>query len=584
MDATQVQKAAEAWRSADPDPETVRELTALLEARDTASLEDRFSASLEFGTAGLRGVLGAGPNRMNRAVVRRTTAGLARYLKEHVPDVAWRGVVVGRDGRRLSAELAEDAARVLAAEGVPALVFPGVAPTPLTAFAVAHERAAGAVMVTASHNPPEYNGYKVYWGNGAQIIPPHDQGIARAIDAVEPANLVRLMDVAEAKRRRLWRELAGNVERDYLDAILGLRVHRRPGSLRIVYTALHGVGGRLAAEAMRLAGFDSFHPVPEQQEPDGAFPTVRFPNPEEPGAMDLALGLAAKVGADLVLANDPDADRLAVAVRGGDGRLVALTGNETGVLLGHYLLTVPKRKAARPLVVTTIVSSAQLCAIAGELGAQYDETLTGFKWIANRAMDRATAQSDDFVFGYEEALGYTVGTVVRDKDGIGAALVFADLAAWCQDRGTTVAGYLEEIQRRHGLFAARQASFAFRGAEGAGVIRSIMDGFRARPPQRIGGAIIASASDYQAGLRRAGGKAEHLTLPPSNVIAYQLDGGARVTLRPSGTEPKIKYYFEVREAPRQAEPMAVARQRADERLKQLEAAFLVLARERGQPG
>jgi phosphomannomutase len=581
VDWIELSRQAEAWRRDDPDPETARELERLVAAGDQAGLRDRFAGALEFGTAGLRGVLGAGPNRMNRAVVRRTTAGLARYLKQKVPDVAQRGVVIGRDGRRMSPELAEDTARVLAAEGIPALVLPALAPTPVTAFATLHLKAAAAVMITASHNPPEYNGYKVYWGNGAQIIPPHDAGIAAEIDKVGPAASVALMDVAEARRQGLWRDVGEEVGRAYLDAILKERVHGRPANLSIVYTAMHGVGGRWMKQALAEAGFEKVHPVAEQQEPDGAFPTVRFPNPEEPGAMELSIALAERVGADLVLANDPDADRLAVMARDDRGRLQMLTGNEVGVLLGHYLLTCKSPRPARPLVITTIVSSVQLGEIARDLGALHDERLTGFKWIANCALEREAKEGATFLFGYEEALGYTVGTVVRDKDGIGAALMICDLAAWCRSRGTGVLGYLEEIQRRHGLFVARQHNVTLPGAAGAAAIKGIMEAFRRRPVDRIGEWTVATTRDYRSGeARAAGGAVTRLTLPPSNVIAYELEGGSRVTLRPSGTEPKIKYYFELREQVLPGEAMADARARAQSRLLQLQEAFLRLAQER----
>jgi phosphomannomutase len=583
MDISKLKAQAEAWRKADPDPTTAEELAQILAKGDTADLADRFAGNLEFGTAGLRGVLGAGPNRMNRAVVRRTTAGLARYLKANVPDAVTRGVVVGRDGRRMSAELAEDTACVLAAEGIPAHVFTTLAPTPLTAFGALHLKAAAAVMVTASHNPPEYNGYKVYWGNGAQIIPPHDKGIAAAIDQVEPANQVRLLTPGEARAKGLWRDISKDVGEAYLAAILGLRMHGRGSdTLAIVYTAMHGVGGVWMERAMRGAGFRNFHPVAEQQQPDGAFPTVRFPNPEEPGAMDLSTAAAERVKADLVLANDPDADRLAVMVRDGQGVLRMLTGNEVGVLLGHYMLT-QGTKRARPYVATTIVSSVQLGQIAHDLGAAYDEVLTGFKWIANRALEREHSESVQFLFGYEEALGYTVGTVVRDKDGISAALVFADLAAWCESRKTTVLGYLEEIQRRHGLFVGAQRNFTFKGAQGAQTISSIMEGFRQAPLARVGEFAVLTLKDYKKREASSGGKAVPLTLPSSNVIAYELEGGGRVTLRPSGTEPKIKYYFELKETLDPGEQVAQARVRAEGRLQALIDAFVTLARERGQP-
>ncbi|MCP3058102.1 phospho-sugar mutase [Myxococcus sp. K38C18041901] len=574
MSDSGLRERAEAWRLADPDPTTAEELARLLAANDEAELADRFVGDLEFGTAGLRGVLGAGPNRMNRAVVRRTTAGLARYLKAQVPDVATRGVVVGRDARRLSAELAEDTAAVLAAEGIPAHVFPEPVPTPLTAYACLHLNAAAAIMVTASHNPPEYNGYKVYWGNGAQIIPPHDTGIAAAIAKVEPANRVPLLTPDAARKQGLWRDLPDSLGEEYVRAILGLRVHKKGSpTLSIVYTAMHGVGGVWAERALRDAGFPRFTPVAEQQQPDGRFPTVRFPNPEEPGAMDLSRATAERVKADLVLANDPDADRLAVMARESTGGLRMLTGNEVGVLLGHYLLT-QGTKRARPHVVTTIVSSTQLGDIARSLDAAYDEVLTGFKWIANRALEREQAEGTQFVFGYEEALGYTAGTVTRDKDGVGAALVMADLAAWCEARGTTVLGYLEEIQRKHGLYVGAQRNVTLPGAAGAQAIRGIMDAFRARPPSHIGGEAVRAVLDYQRGVNG---------LPPSNVLALELEGGGRVTLRPSGTEPKIKYYFERKETPAAGEPLAQARARAETRLTAFIEAFIALARERGQP-
>ncbi|HEX8436965.1 phospho-sugar mutase [Archangium sp.] len=570
---TGLKEKAEAWLRADPDPATVEELRGVLARGDGADLADRFAGDLEFGTAGLRGVLGAGPNRMNRAVIRRTTAGLARYLKATVPDVATRGVVIGRDGRRMSAEFAEDTACVLAAEGIPAHVFPSLSPTPLVAFAALHLNAAAAVVVTASHNPPEYNGYKVYWGNGAQIIPPQDKGIAAAIAKVEPANQVPLLSRSEAHARGLWRDVPDSLGEAYLDAILGLRLHGRGSDSSIVYTAMHGVGGVWMERALQRAGFLNVHVVAEQHQPDGTFPTVRFPNPEEPGAMDLSLATAERVKANLVLANDPDADRLAVMVRDGAGTLRMLTGNEVGVLLGHYVLVQGTTRSTRPHVVTTIVSSTQLGDIARELGAAYDEVLTGFKWIANRALEREKSEGTRFVFGYEEALGYTVGTVCRDKDGIGAALVFADLAAWCESRGQTVLGYLEEIQRRFGLYVSAQRNFTFPGAEGAQVISRIMEGFRRSQPSRVGALGVKSVLDYKKGEK----------LPPSNVLAFELEGGGRVTARPSGTEPKIKYYFELKETLGSGEPVEAARARAEARLQKLIEAFIALARERGQP-
>jgi phosphomannomutase len=578
MDPGALKAKVEQWISHDVDPATKAELQALLTAGNLKELEDRFAMSLEFGTAGLRGVLGGGPNRMNRAVVLRTSAGLARYLKATVPDVVKRGVVVCRDGRKLSEEFTRDAAGALAAEGIPVHVFREVGPTPLCAFAVLHLKAAAGVMVTASHNPPEYNGYKVYWGNGAQIIPPHDTGIAAAIDAIGPANEVKCLSRAQAGE--LWRELGEPVERAYLDAILALRPTKQVHGLKIVYTAMHGVGGKLSKQALAEAGFKDVAFVREQFEPDGDFPTVRFPNPEEKGALDLSTALAEKERADLVLANDPDADRLAVMARDAAGALRMLTGNELGVLLGAFLLG--QKTTPNPLVITTIVSSSQLKTIAANLGAAYEETLTGFKWIANRAL-QLEPEGKRFVFGFEEALGYTVGTVARDKDGIGAALVASDLAAWCKGRGTNLLGYLEEVQRAHGLFVAKQANFTLPGASGAATIAAVMKAFRDSPPSSVGALKLDATNDYQSQQRTAGGKSAALSLPKSNVIAYELSGGSRVTLRPSGTEPKIKFYFEHKETLQAGEPMGPARERAQAALLKLEADVLKLARERGLP-
>jgi phosphomannomutase len=582
-DRTGLIRRVDEWSAADPDETTRAELQRLVAAEDFAELEDRFAGTLEFGTAGLRGVVGAGPNRMNRAVVRRATAGLAAYLLANVPDATRRGVVVARDGRRMSKEFAEDAAAVLAAAGIPALVREGFTPTPLCAFLVERLGASGGVMVTASHNPPQYNGYKVYWGNGAQIIPPHDVGIAAEIGRVGPARDIPLADLVDARAHGLVREIGPELDQAYLEGVLALRLHPGEGTdVTIVYTPMHGVGGPLALEALRRAGFSAVHPVPEQLQPDPAFPTVRFPNPEEPGAMDLSRALAERTRADLVLANDPDADRLAVLTRDASGQLRSLTGNELGVVLGHYLLTQGPRRD-RPLVMTTIVSSTQLGAIANRLGALYDETLTGFKWIANRSLERAARDGAELVFGYEEALGYTVGTLVRDKDGIGAALAVADLVGWTRSRGTTLAGYLEEIQREYGVYVSKQRSFTLPGASGAETIGRVMEAFRREAPERVGSRAVEWAKDYQARTRTAQGRSEPLALPASNVIAYGLEGGAQVTLRPSGTEPKIKYYFELPERLAPGEEVRDAHRRGEQRLAELERDFLALATARGQP-
>jgi phosphomannomutase len=582
---------AKAWIAGDPDPVTREELAALitqfLDLGDEAAgrdLGERFTGPLEFGTAGLRGVLGAGESRMNRAVVRRTTDGLARYLLREAPNAKERGVVIGYDGRRLSRELAEDTAGVLASYGIVAFLSSRPCPTPLTAFAVTKLGAAAGVMVTASHNPPEYNGFKVYWDNGAQIIPPHDVGIAKEIESAPRANEVKLLSLADAVATNLVRDLdhvpgeTRSMEVCYLEAIAALSVANGKGdrALPIVYTPLHGVGFRLTSRALAAAGFTNVATVAEQQEPDGEFPTVRFPNPEEKGALDLALALANKHGAALIVANDPDVDRLALAVRDASGKYVQLTGNQVGVLLGHYLLT--ETTGVDRLVLASIVSSPMLGHIARAMGVHYGETLTGFKWIANRAMELEAKDKLRFVFGYEEALGYTAGDVVRDKDGIGAALIACELAATLKSEGKTLLNKLEELARSYGLFASAQKSMTLPGADGLAQIDAMMTRIRSAPPSSVGGVAVLAFADYRAQTRTKDGKTEKLELPPSNVLTFDLEGDVRIIARPSGTEPKIKFYFDLREPMRDGEAMADADARAQARIKALTDAFVAIAK------
>lgn len=591
MDVTELLRRARAWADSDPDPAARAEIDALISAPDprATDLADRFAGSLEFGTAGLRGVIGAGPNRMNRAVVLRTTYGLAHYLLATCGGGADKGVVIGFDGRRMSRELAEDTACALAGAGVRALLFANEVPTPLLAFAVSHLGCAAGVMITASHNPPEYNGYKAYWGNGAQIIPPTDVGIAKAIETAPAAKDVPRPSLAEATARGLVKALGGEVGDTYLAEVkmLGVR-HDGDRTLSIVYTPLHGVGDEMARRAFADAGFANVTSVPEQQRPDGRFPTVEFPNPEETGAMDLSFALARSQKADLVIANDPDADRLAVALPSASSPngYVQLTGNQVGVLLGHYLLTGglvhPDRAVpvtgGEPLVIASIVSSPMLGTIAGALGAHYEEVLTGFKWIANRAMDLEAEKNWRFVFGFEEALGYTVGELVRDKDGVSAAVLFAELTAVLRAQGTTVLAHLESLYRGYGLFVSSQVNLTRKGAEGTAELQAIMARLRKSPPWKVAAEDVVSVRDYQAQLVLAkDGGVRPLSLPKSNVLAFELASGSRIVARPSGTEPKAKFYFDVREPIAQGETLAAANARAEANMKTLADAFVALA-------
>jgi phosphomannomutase len=543
----ELRREAEAWRVDDPDPDASAEIARLLAEGAEDELRDRFRGSLEFGTAGLRGLLGAGPNRMNRKVVIRATAGLCAHLLETTPEAAARGICIGFDGRRMSRTFADDAAMVAAGMGIRVRTFDHVVPTPVLAFACRRYKAAGGIMITASHNPPDYNGYKVYWGNGAQIIPPVDAGIAHAIAKVGDVGSIPKEKLGDAEEAGRYALCDADLENDYLAGVRALQVHPGlPRDVSIAYTALHGVGDVLARRALQDAGFSRVWSVPEQAEPDGAFPTVAFPNPEEKGAMDLVLALAAKHQTDIVLANDPDADRLAVAVRDRSGGYVQLSGNEVGCLLGHYLLDQGPAGDGR-VVINTIVSSPWLGAIASAHGARWEQTLTGFKWIANRAIELESRESARFVFGYEEALGYTVGRLVRDKDGIGTAVVMADMAAWCKSRHRDLLDELEGAWRRYGMYLSRQVANVHPGVEGAELIASIMRKVRAAPPTAIGEHTVTATIDLEAGTRRArDGSSTPISLPRGNVLAMEVEGGHRVMLRPSGTEPKIKYYFDAR--------------------------------------
>jgi len=532
---------ARSWISQDPDPETRRELEALIDRGDVAALEERFTGELQFGTAGLRGLLGAGPTRMNRVTVARATAGLCAWLKQEVPEAASRGICVGRDARPNSDVFERDVIEVATGAGIPVWSFDDLVPTPVLAFAVLELRAAGGVMITASHNPPGYNGYKVYWENGAQIIPPNDRGIAGQIQsAPSPVEIPRL-SVDDARTEGLLRG-ADSVRERYVEriaAMVGQSEERR--DVRVAYTALHGVAEDIFREVLARAGFEDVHSVGEQAAPDGRFPTVAFPNPEEPGAMDRVLALGERIGADLVIANDPDGDRVAVAVRGKDG-FDLLSGNEIGVLLADDLLG-RYRESGQPVVISTVVSSPMLGPVAAGYGARWEQTLTGHKWIQNRALE-LEEEGLAYVFGYEEALGYAPSAAVRDKDGISSALLITDMASRLEAHGKTLLDALMGLWRKHGFFADRQISVSFEGADAQARMNAVVDRYREDPPSEIGGRAVLRMLDLQRRVQWTPvGVTPFEELAPSNVVIFELDGGHRAMLRPSGTEPKLKYYF-----------------------------------------
>ena len=580
--------SARAFLAEDPDPETHAELEPLVraaEAGDDAArreLLDRFAAPLEFGTAGLRGKVEAGLARMNRLVVMKATWGLGTHLLDETtrggPDPKKDGVSLAFDGRHSSRGFAEDAAAVLAGLGIPVHLFPDPVPTPLLSFSVPHLGAAAGVMVTASHNPPKDNGYKVYLASGAQIVPPVDARVASRIAAAPRMDAIARpapADAVAAGWRRLVDVRDSAVAEAYLDGLARLAMHRDGAvALRLAYTPMHGVGHRLAVRALARAGFEGVAVAPSQADPDGAFRTVAFPNPEEPGAMDRVLSLASETRTELVLANDPDADRLAAAVAEPSGRgYRMLSGNEIGVLLADDAMEHAETGGRRKLVVTTVVSSSLLSRMARDRGVEYRETLTGFKWIADAAL-RGEKDGLAFVFGYEEALGYTVGSLVRDKDGIGAALRLAELARFLKARGATLLDRLDDLLVAHGLSHQVQWSVTLPGVEGRRRIDGAMTQLRSQPLARILESPVVRVLDAGEGEEVVRGERRPSGLPRSDVLAFQSEDGARITVRPSGTEPKIKFYLELVGQARDRRDVGPARARLESQGLALKSALM----------
>jgi phosphomannomutase len=559
VDSQDARARAIDWIARDINDQDKADLTVLLadgSAEAAAELADRFAGRLTFGTAGLRGAVAAGPNRMNTATVTATTAALARWLLDREPGAAAAGVVVGCDARKRSDEFATQTARILAGAGIRVHMLPSREPTPFLAYSIRHLQAAAGVMITASHNPPADNGYKLYLSDGAQIVPPADTEIEAAIEVVGP-----LADIPVAPPDSPLITWYGEASTQaYLDAVIA-ELGRAPVSatwLRFAYTPLHGVAGRLALRAFEQAGFTAPDVVEAQFEPDPAFPTVRFPNPEEPGALDLAIARARRADADLIIANDPDGDRLAVAVPdpAAANGYRQLTGDQVGALLGDFLLgrlaADPATDMSRELVVSTVVSGSLLAKIAAAAGAQHAQTLTGFKWIVRAADLRDGVR---FAFGYEEALGYAVTGAVRDKDGISAALAVLSLAAAARQAGESLQDVYDALEVKHGVHVTAQVTLPTEATV------DVMSRLRAAAPTELAGEPVTEVTDY------SGGSWE---LPSADMLSYRLPG-ARVVIRPSGTEPKIKSYLEVVESVT-GRTLAAARQQAAARMARLRAA------------
>jgi len=514
---------------------TRAELTRIVESGDHEELEDRMNGTLTFGTAGIRGVVEAGSNRLNRAAIIRTTAGLAAYLLANTTDDD-RLVVIGRDARPSSPVFMKDTVGVLVAAGFEVRYFRDPTPTPLVAYAGLSLGACASIVITASHNPPRDNGYKVYAANGAQIVPPVDTDIAAMIDEAGPA--IRIPRIAEPFTHHGARAVDDEMFDRYLrDVASDLPPVTGDRSVSIVYSAMHGVGGKFVTEALRRFGFTSVHPVAKQFAPDGLFPTVPFPNPEEPGALDLAHELAASIDADLVIANDPDTDRLAVSVPDPGGIWRPLTGNQIGSLLAEFLLS---HREGGGTTINSIVSSPLLGMIAERHGVESARTLTGFKWIWNAALDLEAEGQGNLVLGYEEALGYSIGTAVRDKDGISAALAFALMAAEAAADGKTILDLLGELYGHYGVCVSAQVSIRMEGPSGPDQIASAMAALRDSPPEAVASRPVVKTVDFLAGAED-----RPRYLGASNLIELDFGVSGRMLARPSGTEPKLKIYVDL---------------------------------------
>lgn len=535
------------------DEATKEELRAI--AGDEGEIKERFYKDLEFGTAGLRGVIGAGTNRLNIYTVRKATQGLANYIcKNNGQD---KGVAIAYDSRRMSPEFADEAALCLAANGIKAYVFESLRPTPELSYAVRFLGCIAGINITASHNPPEYNGYKVYWEDGAQITPPHDKGIMDEVRAVTDYNTVKTMELAQAKAAGLYQTIGAEVDDGYISELKKQVIHQDTidavgSELKIVYSPLHGTGNIPARRILRELGFKNVYVVKEQELPDGDFPTVSYPNPEAKEAFELGLGLAKEVDADLVLATDPDADRLGVYVKDSKtGEYKELTGNMSGCLLADYEIGQRKELYGLPedgYLIKTIVTSNMADAIAKSYGVGLIEVLTGFKYIGQQILGFETTGKGHYLFGFEESYGCLIGTHARDKDAIVATMALCEAAAYYKTKGKTLWDAMVDMYEEYGYYKDAIQSITLKGIEGLQKIQEILETLRKNPPMEVGGYKVVKARDYQADTIRdiATGEVTSTGLPSSNVLYYDLTDDAWLCVRPSGTEPKVKFYYGIK--------------------------------------
>lgn len=527
------------------DEETKLELKNL--ADQPQELEDRFYKDLEFGTGGLRGVIGAGSNRMNRYTVGKATQGFARYiLEQHGSSEGTPSVVIAHDSRHFSPEFTLEAALVLAGNGITAKLFPSLRTTPQLSFSVRHLGATGGVVVTASHNPPEYNGYKVYNAEGGQLVPDQAEQVISYIQEIDSFDAVKRLDQQEAEAKGLLVWLGEADDKAFIDTVADISVNRDAISsslgkdFKIVFTPLHGTGNLPVRKVLETVGFTNVHVVPEQEKPDAEFSTVKSPNPEEREAFTLAMKLGKDVGADILIGTDPDCDRMGAVVQNQAGEYVVLSGNQSGALMIHYLLSQLKESGQLPsngAVIKTIVTSEMGAAIASHYGATIFNTLTGFKYIGEKMTEFEQSGDYTYLFGYEESYGYLAGNYARDKDAVLASLLICEAGAYYKAQGKTLYEVLQELYEQFGYFQEKLESRTLKGKDGLAQIQSMMTDWRNSPPQSIGGSAVKEVLDYSKGING---------LPKENVLKYMLEDGSWFCLRPSGTEPKIKIYFAVR--------------------------------------
>ena len=537
---------AQEYIANETDPSFSDEIKELLKKGDWKELEDRFYRDLEFGTGGLRGVIGGGFNRMNTLVVTRATQGLCDYIKEQFPKKQL-SACIAYDSRRKSKEFSLATALVFAANGIKAYIFPSLKPTPVLSYAIRKLGADTGVVVTASHNPPQYNGYKAYWNDGSQVVPPHDSGI---IEKVLKVKSVKQISKTEASSKGLLMEIGQEIDDDYVAMVkshlLRSYLFSETGkSVNIVYSPLHGTGAMLFERIMKELGLNVLT-VPEQREPDGEFPTVSYPNPEESAALAMAIELGKKTHADVVMATDPDADRLGIAVPDKTGEFVLVTGNQLGSLhLDYIALTLKElhRMPPRAAAIRTIVTTELQKVIAEKYGIESFECLTGFKWIAD-LMRRFETENYDFIYATEESYGHLIEKEVRDKDGISAAALTAEMTLYWRSQGKSLLDHLEELYKEHGYYEEKGLSFYFEGEQGMKIMNSIMEDYRKQQPDQFGGLSVICTRDVKASTEwDRNGRIRKIDLPKSDVIQWRLEDGTLLTVRPSGTEPKIKYYI-----------------------------------------